>query len=220
MTEKTIIAALAKLDVSNDAHWTGDGLPRIETVRLFAGDSALSRDDVTMAAPQFTRQAPALPGVSQDDLSPSGTGADTQDAVKTGGDDAQDGIGDGTNTSQASEQETSVKTVTVPETAADRLANAAAAKAKADQAYQEAQQAMDAEIDRAAKSGPAETFAQQVAAYHRMVKGQLQARAEQKARLRDAGINLKDLIPSRAPIDAALDRKKGRGTQRPVMPRR
>ena len=43
--------ALLKLDVKNDDHWTGDGLPRVDKL----GISGLKRGDVTAAAPQFTR---------------------------------------------------------------------------------------------------------------------------------------------------------------------
>lgn len=57
MTEKTdkIVEALRKLDTANDAHWTTDGLPRLETVKFLAGDQSLTRDDVTTAASGFTR---------------------------------------------------------------------------------------------------------------------------------------------------------------------
>src|SRR5688572_2067453 len=52
-----IQAALAKLDPTNDNHWTGDGLPRLDTVRMLASDQQISRDAVTAAAPGFTRVA-------------------------------------------------------------------------------------------------------------------------------------------------------------------
>lgn len=59
MTDK-IIKALRELDVNNDNHWTDAGLPRIETVRLLAGNGSLSRDEVNAAAPGFNRQNPTL----------------------------------------------------------------------------------------------------------------------------------------------------------------
>jgi hypothetical protein len=52
-----IQAALSKLDVNNDNHWTGDGLPRVETVRMLASDQSLTREAITLAAPEFTRLA-------------------------------------------------------------------------------------------------------------------------------------------------------------------
>lgn len=55
MTSK-INEALAKLDPNNDGHWTSDGLPRIDTVKMFASNPALTREDITKAAPDFNRE--------------------------------------------------------------------------------------------------------------------------------------------------------------------
>lgn len=45
MSDK-IKAALQKLDVSNENHWTQDGLAKLETVKLFNGGEAVSREDL------------------------------------------------------------------------------------------------------------------------------------------------------------------------------
>ena len=62
-----ILAALLKLDVNNDAHWTTDGLPKIEMVRMLAANPTLTRAELTDASPEFTRQkvkaAPPVPPV-------------------------------------------------------------------------------------------------------------------------------------------------------------
>lgn len=50
MSEK-IQEALSKLDVANDNHWTADGLPRLDTVKMFANDPAITRDALTAAFP-------------------------------------------------------------------------------------------------------------------------------------------------------------------------
>lgn len=47
--------ALKKLDPSNANHWTGDKLPRLETVKLMAGDQSVTREQVDTAAPGFTK---------------------------------------------------------------------------------------------------------------------------------------------------------------------
>ena len=47
--------ALLKLDVGNDNHWTGDGLPRIETVKMLASNPAVTREMIAEAAPGFSR---------------------------------------------------------------------------------------------------------------------------------------------------------------------
>lgn len=54
---KTILGALASLDVSNDNHWTADGAPRLDTVKMLAGNPAITRDMVTIQAPGFTRSS-------------------------------------------------------------------------------------------------------------------------------------------------------------------
>lgn len=47
--------ALLSLDISNDNHWTQDGLPRLETLRMLVSNSSLSRDDVSSQFPSFSR---------------------------------------------------------------------------------------------------------------------------------------------------------------------
>lgn len=54
MTAK-ILKALSGLDANNANHWTADGQPRIETVRMLAADGSLTRDQVREAAPDFSR---------------------------------------------------------------------------------------------------------------------------------------------------------------------
>ena len=49
--------ALSKLDASNDNHWTSEGAPRLETLRMLAGDSTISRDDVNAVDQSFTRKS-------------------------------------------------------------------------------------------------------------------------------------------------------------------
>ncbi|HWV46417.1 MAG TPA: hypothetical protein VN039_10445 [Nitrospira sp.] len=53
MFEK-IREALTKLDPFNDAHWTTDGQPRLDTLKFFAGED-VNREQVLSAAPEFTR---------------------------------------------------------------------------------------------------------------------------------------------------------------------
>lgn len=77
-----IIAALKQLDTGNDNHWTTDGLPRLETVKFNAGDQSLTRDQVSQAAPGYTRSNPVLP--EQDDAS-SNNGAGTNEPDSTNG---------------------------------------------------------------------------------------------------------------------------------------
>lgn len=55
-----ILDALSKLDKDNDAHWTSDGMPRLDTIRLLASDQGISREDVSKVAPEFARANPVL----------------------------------------------------------------------------------------------------------------------------------------------------------------
>ena len=55
-----ILEALAKLDPTNDNHWTNDGLPRIETIRMLAADQTITREAITAEAPNFSRQTAKL----------------------------------------------------------------------------------------------------------------------------------------------------------------
>lgn len=48
--------ALASLDPANDDQWTADGLPKVDVIRAATNDYALTRADITNAAPQFTRE--------------------------------------------------------------------------------------------------------------------------------------------------------------------
>ena len=56
-----ILEALKMLDLENDALWTGDGLPRVEVVGEMIGRMDVSRQEITDAAPLFTRTAPTFP---------------------------------------------------------------------------------------------------------------------------------------------------------------
>jgi len=55
-----ILDALRKLDKDNDAHWTSDGMPRLDTIRLLASDQGISREDVSKVAPEFARANPVI----------------------------------------------------------------------------------------------------------------------------------------------------------------
>jgi hypothetical protein len=65
MANDKILDAVKKLDPNNDNHWTADGLPRIDTVRMLASDTSLTREQVDKIAPAFNREAargtPAAP---------------------------------------------------------------------------------------------------------------------------------------------------------------
>lgn len=47
--------ALKKLDTTNDNHWTVDGLPRIDTVKMLAADQSITREVLDAEVPGFNR---------------------------------------------------------------------------------------------------------------------------------------------------------------------
>jgi len=55
MNKDEIMAALAALDVNDDANWTSDGLPRLGVV-----GKGVTREDITTVAPHFTRSHPSF----------------------------------------------------------------------------------------------------------------------------------------------------------------
>jgi hypothetical protein len=60
MTDNTkVLDALAKLDKTNAAHWTDDGLPRVNVVQELAEDTSLTRAMLNEIAPGFSRNPPA-----------------------------------------------------------------------------------------------------------------------------------------------------------------
>lgn len=52
--------ALQSLDPLNDNQWTGEGAPKVDTLKELTGNPTLTRKDVTEAAPAFTRENPIL----------------------------------------------------------------------------------------------------------------------------------------------------------------
>jgi hypothetical protein len=191
MNEK-ILAALAKLDRTNDNHWTQDHKPRIEAVRFLAGDQSVTREDIEAASPGFSRLPPQN---SQEKVDASA--ATVQPSFDA---DAQ------------TEQDAQVSTDDEITTAKKRLAVARDRKAEADQEFAAATLAVDKLIEAGAE--PPETISRQIQAYQARQREILEERATKLQALK--GVPLKDILPQRAPIDIAFQRKTARGGQRPV----
>jgi len=208
-TPAQISAALVKLEVGNDNHWTGDGLPRLETVRLLAGDQNITREALTLASPGFSRASAyaAAQGNPSPTPDPAPIAAPATPAAvtapETGGDEA------------------------APDEGADELAAAQAVlaelrkvKADADSAYAAQVAAVDLLILAREKTGAAlQSTPLAIQQYLAAQRGNLQARGQQimKARAfeKESGVKLADLVPKRAPIDVAMARKNSRGSSRP-----
>lgn len=59
MTTEKLKEALGKLDPANVNHWTAEGLPRLDTLRLLSQTPGISREDVENAAPGFNQKSAA-----------------------------------------------------------------------------------------------------------------------------------------------------------------
>lgn len=81
-----IVKALAQLDSGNDDHWTDDGLPRVNIMQELTKDPALTRKQISEAAPGFSK-AGTEAGKEPEDVQPT----DPVDVVFTSTKAAGDG---------------------------------------------------------------------------------------------------------------------------------
>jgi hypothetical protein len=236
MAPEQILAALQKLDVNNDAHWTQDGLPRLETVRLFAGDQTLNRDSITAADSNFTRLAaynaaqaaqgaaapaaaaptetqpgaqdnpPAAPPLA-DPVPPAATVAEAPVATPE-----FDAPKEQVDFADLTKQE---QLDVINEELADMDKYLAAAK-KHQAKLQLQRDDLIIAID---KETPRHSNQHDIMAYLASQNKQLQARAQQMANVKkvesELGARLSDLVPKRAPIDVSMQRRTGYGRKRP-----
>ena len=215
MDAEKILAGLQKLVRENDNHWTQDGKPRLEAVRLLAGDQSLSREDIDAAAPGFSRQQqaaseggdqPLEQNTSAESMAPL-EAAKIQEHV----DAAAGTIPPAGDAPSALQPESAPEAAGKVEAAQRRLDVARQRKKEADQEFTTAQAELDALI--VAGEIPEETFSEQYQRHQKAQQERLAERARQIEALK--GIDLKAIIPRKAPIDQAYARKNGRGTQRP-----
>lgn len=184
---QAIRAALAKLDAGNDNHWTDDGLPRMETVKLLLGNPGITRDEVTRAAPGFSRANTALdapapaPAPSMPPAAP-GQDVDTDNDLEA----AADGSGD-VDTPAEAEQADNSGALAAAQAALER---AIAAKHAADAEFKAAQEAVDRLVEARASATPVH-------------QGQLTIQAYLRSQRYSRGAG-------RSPIDAAFARPKAR----------
>jgi len=184
-----ITDALAKLDPKNDNHWTSDGLPRIDTVKMLAGDPTLTRESITAEAPNFSRQTSgaAAPAVTQ-----ATTGADGAVVAPASTSEVRD-----YDALQAAAQE--------------ELQAAIIARDEAQVLVYAKQNALDDIINERHAAGETEHPMTAISGYLQSQQGVLQERARRHAVLVESGVTLSDiqaLIPQRAPLDVALASKK------------
>ena len=243
MSAEQILAALRQLDPSNDNHWTAEGSPRLETLKLLAGGAALARDQVTAAAPGYSRatagtywqptgtdsaaQAPAATPAappSTQPTTPDASAAPAPLSVASGGTDGQvqaqaaAGAGDGAD-AQAKPEDKVAALEAYHAEGRKFLESLRRERAELDAEIAKTEAALDSvvqEIDKARQSATVggSVFRDYLNAQQKL--GELRAARIEAMR----GVNLKDLLPTKAKIDEVFARRQAHGNKRPAFPRR
>lgn len=224
-----ITDALAKLDPANPNHWTDDGLPRMDTVKILSGDPALTREQVTTAAPAFNREAAlaALQGASAAAATTAPPVTDSAPAAPvqaaSGADEAAATAPPATNEDlpvfepaplafDSNDQDTlRSKIEEVKLYLSDAINEVQTWKNNVEMAQNVL---ADLEAKLAENGGsPQNTITE----YLKRQRQNLEERGARKFLIRDSGLDLKQLAKDlKSPVDAAMERKTGRGGRRPV----
>lgn len=163
MSEK-IKEALGKLDIDNDAHWTTEGLARLDVMKDLLGGEAVSRADITSAVKGFSRKTPNLEAEE-----PENTGrGELADAQTTTPEATEDAMPPAVTEDEESEdeQEPEVPLGEYDDAAVEKeLEDARANFAKAKERLEEAQAAMDVVIISRQRKEEGRTSAHDIKAY-------------------------------------------------------
>ena len=216
-----IIEALRKLDVDNDNHWTSDGLPRLDTVKMIASNPSISRMDIDAVAAGFNRSnADTWQPVKSEPQETGETNPTANDQPPTTEDvqkpveQPQAGSGDGQPTKQddtQTEQGVSLEELeTALEAAVARSDKSRQAKAAAEAEFREAIAAEDAAREAVRAAQPKEEQGNVIQAYLQAQIKANQERAEIAARLAEAGITVNSVgaVQFASKLDEALAKSK------------
>lgn len=239
MTEK-ILAALRQLDPANDNHWTAEGQPRIDTVKLLTGDSTVGREAITAALPGFVRaraaemlppeaaapapSAPATPPEPPPAPNPPPEAAQQPNEAASGQETAVTGDTNGSQEDSAGGDE---ETRAVQEgfealfgppknlqEAQRRLDALLAEQADLAREVKAAQETVDAFLVEEAKAGGSGSFSEALSGY---LERQQAIRDQRAARLEAMkGVRLSEFLPTKSKIDEAFKARRGFGNKRPT----
>ena len=224
-----ITDALAKLDPANPNHWTDDGLPRMDTVKILSGDPSLTREQVTTAAPAFNREAAlaALQGASAaaattappvTDSAPAApvqaaSGADEMAATPPHATEPDLPVFEPAPLAMDSNDQDTLKSKI--EEVKLYLFDAINQQQEAKRNVEMAQNFLaDLEAKLVENGGNPQST---ITDYLKRQRQNLEDRAARKFLIKDSGLDLKQLAKDlKSPVDAAMERKTGRGGRRPV----
>ena len=234
-----IKTALQHLDMANDDLWTDDGLPRVGAVKELTGDTSITRAQITAADPTFTRNvggesldssgsdsttdAETDAGDQGADPEPTADESGSQDEEQADADDADSGGGADTDSGldQGDGDQPEPEDTRHPEEIR------AAKITEIDNMVSELQNEQDqitAQIDSLTatrhalhrQNEPGHGRKSDMLARMAVIKSQNEIRAAKHAN-RAAILKHLDVksVDPRSPLDQAMQRKTGRGTDRP-----
>lgn len=226
---KNISDALSKLDPTNDNHWTQDGLPRLDTIRIVSGDPSLSREAVTAANPEFNRESAqaaasaaqaggaTTPATPTDPAPPApataATGTETQPPAPPAPPEPDLPVLNPPPVAVAAgdQEELVAKIAEAKLNLSDRQDALQLAKQELVDAQNEVAR-LEAQLTEASPNN-----ANTIMDYLQRQQKNLEERGARKQLIKDSGLDLKQLAKDlKSPLDAAMERKNTRGAQRPV----
>lgn len=236
-----LVTTLRQLDPGNDNHWTADGSPRLETVKFMAGES-FTREQVTQTVPGFSRAtaaaywAAADQGSTQAPQQPATTPPATLEqptayiaqgvrGLVSTADDAQgDGYAEsvvpGGVAGDSAQGKSSLEELQAHlQQGQEYLVNLRRERDQLGVEIAKTEKALDRVIEAVETARQGSALGGNV--FREYLNAQQKVSQERGARIEAMkGLNLRDILPSRAKIDEAFARRNQRGTQRPVVPSR
>lgn len=208
--QQDLRTALKQLDPKNDAHWTGDGLPRLDSEVM---NKQFTRQQVTREAPLFTRTNPSMAAPDPDgDDQPEPEGGEPQNLF--GMEPSEFGGAAPLQETPEAEEPDEVDQQAAQTALADAKANADSALADAHAAADKAKKALDAATKARDMVVQAQGEAYDPHASQRAVYSYLQS-VQERLHPKDAPMPEQ---PKNA-LDAAMNRRRaGRENQRPNVP--
>lgn len=220
-----IIEALRALDPTNDNHWTADGQPRLDTVKMLASDPSITREAVTLALPGFNRTK-STNGDGAAPLPPPPPKAAQQAAQpveKASPGKANGAVEPAPQPIEKLESKDVVLSALQEELveAEKETQEARTAKEQTNRWFEEARAREDVIRLKLEELTAKDNTPNAIQSYLESQKQLLSDRADRKRMIAEAGISLRDLSKSisAAPIDQSMARRTGRGGSRPQFPR-
>lgn len=226
-----IVEALKKLDVTNDNHWTADGLPRLDTVKMLASDQSITRDQANAAAPGFCREnAATWAPAEQGQGGSTGTSESAAPAAPQAAQASAESSAAPASAEQPSKEPEQPAVEQSAPTAADEvqaLEEALSAQSEKVEAVRQLRADIEAEFERERQKEDdlrarlealrpvADSHANAIQDYLASQRKALEERAARIRAIQESGVDLKELQRGLlSPLDGAMSRKTGRGTQR------